>query len=170
MTVVTANGGLDVVWRACALRFLRALLAITAFLFVAAGARAQISPGPLSKAHQSLNGSTQCNSCHQFGTSTPTFKCLDCHKEIAERLTAHKGFHAQLGMKNPNGRDCVRCHLEHNGEDFSPRSLGAVAQTVRSQTGWLSAGGKARRGCLREMPYSSAHGPGGPGTDTRKQT
>ena len=22
-------------------------------------------------------------------------------------------------MKNPNGRDCVRCHLEHNGEDFS---------------------------------------------------
>jgi len=22
-------------------------------------------------------------------------------------------------MKHPNGRDCVRCHLEHNGEDFS---------------------------------------------------
>jgi hypothetical protein len=22
-------------------------------------------------------------------------------------------------MKNPNGRDCVRCHLEHNGEDFT---------------------------------------------------
>jgi hypothetical protein len=22
-------------------------------------------------------------------------------------------------MKNPNGRDCVRCHLEHNGADFS---------------------------------------------------
>lgn len=21
-------------------------------------------------------------------------------------------------MKNPNGKDCVRCHLEHNGEDF----------------------------------------------------
>jgi hypothetical protein len=44
---------------------------------------------------------------------------LACHKEIAERLSVHKGYHALLGMKNPNGRDCVRCHLEHNGADFS---------------------------------------------------
>ena len=22
-------------------------------------------------------------------------------------------------MKNPTGKDCVRCHLEHNGLDFS---------------------------------------------------
>ena len=95
------------------------LLLVGAFLLGASGARAQISPGPLSKAHQSLNGSTQCNTCHQFGTSTPTFKCLECHKEIADRLNAKKGYHALLGMKNPNGRDCVRCHLEHNGSDFS---------------------------------------------------
>jgi hypothetical protein len=100
-------------------RLLGSLLILSAFLLGAAEARGQISPGPLSKAHQSLNGSTQCNSCHQFGTSTPTFKCLECHKEIAQRLAMNKGFHAQLGMKNPNGRDCVRCHLEHNGEDFS---------------------------------------------------
>jgi hypothetical protein len=79
---------------------------------------AQISPGPLSKAHQSLTGTTQCVSCHQFGTSTPTFKCLDCHKEIAGRLSAKHGYHYQLQMANPNGKDCVRCHLEHNGEDF----------------------------------------------------
>jgi hypothetical protein len=99
-------------------RLLAILLSLVGF-FLATGARAQISPGPLSKAHESLNGSTQCNSCHQFGASTPTFKCLECHKEIADRLTARKGYHALLGMKNPNGRDCVRCHLEHNGEDFS---------------------------------------------------
>jgi len=98
------------------------VIALALLAAVLAGARnvnAQISPGPLSRAHQSLNGTTQCNSCHQFGTSTPTFKCLDCHKEIADRLAVHKGFHALLGMKNPNGRDCVRCHLEHNGEDFN---------------------------------------------------
>jgi len=88
-------------------------------LFAATAANAQISPGPLSKAHQSLNGATQCASCHQFGASTPTFKCLDCHKEIAQRLANHLGFHAQIGMKNPNGHDCVRCHLEHNGTDFT---------------------------------------------------
>ncbi len=103
----------------CVRRILGCLLILTGFIFGAVGARAQISPGPLSKAHGSLNGSTQCNTCHQFGTSAPTFKCLECHKEIADRLTAKKGYHAQLGMQNPNGKDCVRCHLEHNGEDFS---------------------------------------------------
>jgi hypothetical protein len=81
-------------------------------------AKAQISPGPLSKAHQSLSGTTQCASCHQFGASTPTFKCLDCHKEVAQRLAAKHGYHAQIQMRNANGKECVRCHLEHNGEDF----------------------------------------------------
>src|SRR3984957_10582244 len=75
---------------------------LVGLLLGASGTRAQISPGPLSKAHQSLEGSTQCNTCHQFGTSSPTFKCLECHKEIADRLTAKKGYHAILGMKNPN--------------------------------------------------------------------
>jgi hypothetical protein len=104
----------------------RALRAMLGFAFILVGilsasgpARAQISPGPLSKAHQSLTGTTQCASCHQFGASTPTFKCLDCHKEVAQRLAANHGYHAKLQMQNPNGKDCVRCHLEHNGEDFN---------------------------------------------------
>ena len=94
------------------------LLAITSLFVAVSPAHGQISPGPLSKAHQSLTGTIQCASCHQFGTSTPTFKCLDCHKEIAQRLAANHGYHARLGMSNPNGKDCVRCHLEHNGVDF----------------------------------------------------
>jgi len=102
-----------------ATRLICFLLLLAGLLLGPATARAQISPGPLSKAHQSLNGTTQCKTCHEFGTRTPTFKCLECHKEIAQRLSLNMGFHAQLGMKNPNGRDCVRCHLEHNGEDFS---------------------------------------------------
>lgn len=89
-------------------------------LFVCAGlpARAQISPGPLSKPHQSLSGTTECARCHEFGASTPTFKCLGCHKEIAKLLSEQRGYHARLEMKNPNGKECVRCHLEHNGVDF----------------------------------------------------
>jgi hypothetical protein len=89
------------------------------FFFVASPSRAQISPGPLSKAHASLNGTTQCNSCHVFGASTPTFKCLDCHKEVAEALANKHGYHFRLQMQNPNGKECVRCHLEHNGENFN---------------------------------------------------
>ena len=96
-----------------------ASLALAACLLLSASANAQISPGPLSKAHSSLSGTTQCNSCHQFGASTPTFKCLDCHKEIALALSAKHGYHFQLRMQNPTGKDCVRCHLEHNGENFN---------------------------------------------------
>jgi hypothetical protein len=101
---------------------LRALLALAcalAFFCAPASLRAQISPGPLAKAHQSLSGTTQCNSCHLFGTSVPTFKCLECHKEIAERLTDKHGYHYRLQMRNPNGKDCVQCHLDHNGADFN---------------------------------------------------
>jgi len=87
-------------------------------LCAAIPARAQVSPGPLARAHQSLNGTTQCASCHQFGTSTPTFKCLECHKEVAKLLAEHSGYHAKLEMKNPNGQECVRCHLDHNGLNF----------------------------------------------------
>jgi Cytochrome c7 and related cytochrome c len=94
------------------------LLLSFALFFTPHPSRAQISPGPLSKAHQSLTGTTQCASCHQFGTSVPTFKCLDCHKEVAQRIAANHGYHARLQMPNPNGKDCVRCHLEHNGEEF----------------------------------------------------
>src|SRR2546430_11524048 len=97
----------------------RSFLVVAVLFSAALPARSQISPGPLSKAHQSLSGTTQCAGCHQFGTSTPTFKCLDCHKEIARLLLENLGYHARLEMKNPNGKDCVRCHLEHNGENFS---------------------------------------------------
>ena len=99
---------------------LSVLMVIAALWFLAGSPlRAQISPGPLSKAHASLSGTSQCGSCHQFGASTPTFKCLDCHKEIAEALANKHGYHAQMQMNNPNGKDCVRCHLEHNGENFN---------------------------------------------------
>lgn len=98
---------------------IRVFLIFATLLFLASSARSQISPGPLAKAHQSLSGTTQCASCHQFGTSTPTFKCLDCHKEIARLLSENLGYHARMEMKNPNGKECVRCHLDHNGENFS---------------------------------------------------
>ena len=98
---------------------LRSLLPVFLLMvFSSFSANAQISPGPLSKAHQSLTGTTQCATCHQFGTKSPTFKCLDCHKEIAKTLSEKHGYHPNLQMQNPNGKDCVRCHLEHNGVDF----------------------------------------------------
>ncbi|HWX39128.1 MAG TPA: hypothetical protein VNY09_07785 [Candidatus Sulfotelmatobacter sp.] len=138
------------------LRVLGFLLILGGLALWPSGARAQISPGPMAKAHQSLSGSTQCNSCHQFGTAQPTFKCLECHKEIALRLSQNKGFHAQIGMKNPNGRDCVRCHLEHNGEDFSlVRWEPSVKQFDHKQTGYTLVDKHAGVAC--EKCHTPAH-------------
>ena len=80
---------------------------------------AQISPGSLSRAHQSLNGTTQCTTCHAISAGKATFKCLDCHREIATRLAAGRGLHASYLGKTDSSQGCVKCHSEHNGEDFT---------------------------------------------------
>jgi len=91
------------------------LLLSLAFALPAPG---QISPGPLARAHQSLNGPTQCIACHKLGTGSENLKCLECHTEIASRLAARHGFHAAVVNMQAGDKDCARCHSEHNGENF----------------------------------------------------
>jgi hypothetical protein len=76
--------------------------------------RAQISPGPLARAHESLSGPTQCASCHKFATGTAALRCQECHTEIAQRIAQGRGLHARFANKE----DCAKCHSDHNGEDF----------------------------------------------------
>ena len=78
---------------------------------------AQVSPGPLSQAHHHLDGPTGCVRCHAVSPGSPTFLCLDCHKEIAVRLQQRRGLHPVF-MAEPKA-SCVRCHSEHNGTNFS---------------------------------------------------
>jgi hypothetical protein len=96
---------------------LRNLITLFFFLFLLPAAillQAQISPGPLSRAHHSLSGPTQCASCHKVGTGTAALKCEECHTEIAQRIAQGRGLHARF----TNKEDCAKCHSEHNGEDF----------------------------------------------------
>jgi len=79
---------------------------------------AQISPGPLSRAHQQLEGVTKCSTCHDFGAGDRRLKCLECHAEIQRRIAAHTGYHAKAYNVSPTEIDCARCHLEHNGQKF----------------------------------------------------
>jgi hypothetical protein len=77
-----------------------------------ATARAQISPGPLARAHERLEGSGQCLKCHDQKGVSPE-KCLGCHTLLATRIAGGKGLHARA-----DHRDCKRCHVEHQGRDF----------------------------------------------------
>ena len=102
----------------------KCLLALAALLlclsvgFLAEPTPAQISPGPLSKAHQSLSGPTNCTKCHDLGGGTKEMKCLDCHMEIRERLDQHRGMHAVWVRTSGTSKDCATCHSEHNGIEF----------------------------------------------------
>src|ERR1700687_2942620 len=87
--------------------------------FRARPARAQISPGPLSKAHQALSGPTNCTKCHDLARGAAQLKCLECHTEIRERVTQRRGMHAVWVNANGTGQDCARCHSDHSGGEFT---------------------------------------------------
>ena len=90
------------------------LLLITALIItIAAPARAQLSPGDLSSAHEELEGLKKCSNCHQLGKREVGPRCLDCHVEIKAMREGGRGLHAgdDLGQ-------CVDCHVEHHGRDY----------------------------------------------------
>ena len=101
-----------------ALRTLPTIFFLLALFSCAAPARAQISPGPLARAHQSLSGVLNCTKCHDLGAGGVKFKCLDCHTEIRDRLAQNRGMHAVWVGTKGTSKDCVQCHSDHNGADF----------------------------------------------------
>jgi hypothetical protein len=88
--------------------------AMLIFFSFAFPVQAQISPGPLSKAHQSLSGSTQCTNCHAVGKGSALLNCQGCHTEIAREISAGNGLHSVFAKT----KECANCHSEHNGEEF----------------------------------------------------
>ncbi len=73
------------------------------------GAGAQEIPGPLSAAHASKPGETDCSACHVAAGKVSPAKCLACHAKIASRVAAQKGYHRD------KADDCAVCHAEHQG-------------------------------------------------------
>lgn len=117
---------------------------------------AQISPGPLSKAHESLSGSTQCTACHAFGKGSADLKCRECHTEIASEVSSGKGLHARF----PNKEQCAQCHSEHNGEDFQLiRWLPSLKAFDHNQTGYSLQGKHAQIECSQCHTAAHVRGP-----------
>lgn len=115
----------------------------------------QISPGPLSTAHQSLEGMSKCGSCHDFGAATRGFKCLECHVEIRKRVEARSGFHARAYKASTTQADCVRCHMEHNGRNFVVTRLERKGFDHVGQTGFALEGKHRAQKC--ESCHTAKH-------------
>lgn len=113
-------------------------------------AAAQISPGPLSQAHASLEGTTKCASCHTFGLGAREFKCTSCHAEIRQRLANKQGFHAKVAKNIAGNQDCVRCHTEHLGPKFNiVKWEPSHDEFDHRQTGYALTGKHAKVACDR---------------------
>ena len=98
----------------------RSLLTLSfVFLSVVWVARAQVSPGVLSHAHESLDSPLKCTSCHSFGQGAAKLKCQWCHREIHELVAARNGYHGRVVDQKKGDIDCARCHTEHYGVNFS---------------------------------------------------
>ena len=89
-------------------------LALLALLAPARSAAAQVSPGPLAKAHAELEGALNCTKCHGGRKESVGQRCLECHREIATSLAQGSGFHS-----DDTKRECASCHPEHAGRDFA---------------------------------------------------
>ncbi|MGA7412361.1 MAG: cytochrome c3 family protein [Bryobacteraceae bacterium] len=123
------------------------LKAAAVLVILTAAGRAQVSPGPLSLAHQSLEGTTKCATCHNFGLGTRGLKCLECHVEIRRRLTENKGYHARSYKASDTQADCARCHMEHNGRQFLLTRLDRKKFEHRELTGFALEGKHAQLNC-----------------------
>lgn len=109
---------------------------------------AQISPGPLARAHQSLSGPGNCTRCHAASVRSRSFLCLDCHREIAIELQQHRGLHASYPQAGPPGTACVKCHSDHNGENFAiVHWTPTAAGFNHAQTGYALDGRHAAVAC-----------------------
>lgn len=123
-------------------------LAVVALFLCALPSRAQLSPGPLSKAHTSISGITQCSECHGIGKRGADLKCAACHTEIRDRVAAGRGFHSTVVPKGADGKACVTCHSEHNGADFKLiHWVPSFEKFDHSKTGYILEGKHAQLEC-----------------------
>ena len=114
----------------------KVLLAAAVLLLAGAPRLAQgqladlVSPGPLSKAHASLEGVKACVKCHEPGKGVAAAKCLACHRPVAERIAAKKGVHREVTD------DCVACHVEHAGVNAELRPFETKGFDHADETGF----------------------------------
>jgi len=107
--------------------------------------QAQISPGKLSRFHETLEGVKNCTSCHEIGEEPTPDKCLKCHKLLSGRIQANKGYHSAPAVRS---QKCLDCHSEHHGRDFDLIFWKEGTEKFdHRQTGWLLEGKHAKARC-----------------------
>ncbi|HER33894.1 MAG TPA: hypothetical protein ENO19_00300 [Halothiobacillaceae bacterium] len=124
---------------------MRALI-LALIVVTATAARAQISPGELARAHQELEGMSNCLKCHDLGAGPSAEKCLTCHREIAAAVESGSGYHYRV--VETEKRPCFECHSDHAGRSFDlVHWPDGREQFDHAQAGWPLSGAHAGLKC-----------------------
>jgi hypothetical protein len=115
------------------IRILLLFMVLPGSLLFSQGVDLLVSPGKLSKVHSQYAGIKNCSQCHSERKKADPLKCLACHKDLAERINAGRGYHK--GKK----ADCVTCHPEHQGENFNLIEWNPK-EFAHSETGYILTG------------------------------
>lgn len=103
-----------------------------------------ISPGELAEAHTQLEGTGNCTECHTMGKRISNKKCLDCHKDIDQRIKKKTGYHAS---KEVADKKCVKCHSDHHGKNFQIVKFDEE-KFDHSVTGYILEGAHTKNKCV----------------------
>jgi hypothetical protein len=99
-----------------------------------AAPQVQVSPGPLTQAHATLEGLTNCSKCHDPARAITSARCLACHKPIADRIARRVGVHRTVKDT------CATCHKEHRGLDTDLRQFDRKSFDHAAETGFALEG------------------------------
>jgi len=114
-------------------RVMARVVLVTALAGPAAVAAQTLSPGPLGKAHEDLEGLSNCTKCHEFGQKLDGKLCLECHTTLRRYIDAKRGMHP----RQLSDHACMDCHKEHRGENASLTDWGGSKdQFQHKRTGW----------------------------------
>jgi hypothetical protein len=133
-----------------------ALLALAIALLARAAWAQLLSPGPLSRAHASLEGDAHCGDCHSSGKRVDQGACLKCHGDLGARIAAGQGLH---GLQY-RGQPCEKCHIEHLGLDTGQIRWpgGAPSRFDHVQAGWPLNGAHKSTPCNKCHDKVNARG------------
>ena len=108
--------------------------------------QAQVSPGPLARAHQELEGSLKCTRCHGAGAEGMQSRCVSCHRDIAWLAGQGRGLHGSPATK---AAKCASCHPDHAGVDFALVKWpeGSSERFNHRRAGWELEQSHARAKC-----------------------
>ncbi len=107
---------------------------------------AQLSPGDLAEAHESIEGLTNCTQCHELGEGPSGDKCLACHKLLKSQIEMRQGFH-HFAL-NAGDKTCFECHSDHAGRDFELINWPmGISNFNHTQTGYVLSGKHATIQC-----------------------